>query len=116
MVDVLGLLAHLSQTFQTDGLEYQTVMARLDAVRGVIIEDYLQSTDKRCSADMTYDEWSELWNKVIDKGLPFASPRGVCLEQFLQDNEMFQGVKMHSSDPEKLNSGFTSSRLLSCLD
>ena len=106
MDDLLALLAMLSQSFQHDTIDYDTVSTRLAEVRPVIIDEYLQrraDDGGQFDPNLSHDEWNVTWNRVIDNGDDFFDlPTGDRITEFLQNEQKFRGVDLHSQDRSKL--------------
>ena len=105
VVDILAMLSLLSQSFQQDTLDYTTINQRLSQVRETIVDDYIQFVDPeaQCSPNLSYDDWSNLWNRLVDEGNGFLKePSGDGILEFLIEDGVYKGVQLHSKDKSEL--------------
>ena len=110
MADLLALLAHLSQTFQQDSLDYSTIAIRLQQVRETIVEDFLCCSDssQAFNPNMSHSDWNKVWNGLLDEGHDFIEePSGDNVTEFLVGDGIYKGVQLHSKNRNGLLSWLT---------
>ena len=99
MSDALGLLSRLSQSFQKDNINYDTVQKRLSQVRAALVVGYLSRVqcDEKIDPDSDYKYWCEVWNELSSDNQStylFSDPVGPQLSELMANTSTFQGVKL----------------------
>ena len=97
--DALGLLSRLSQSFQKDNINYDTVQKRLSQVRAALVVGYLSRVqcDEKIDPDSDYKYWCEVWNELSSDNQStylFSDPVGPQLSELMANTSTFQGVKL----------------------
>lgn len=102
MVDLLGLLNLLSQSFQHDIIDFGRVKDRLDQVRSVIISEFLARKDgEQYGIDIDSEGWDATWNKILDEGVgSLEEPSSDKVSEFLSCLVQEQALNSNDGDQE----------------
>ena len=108
-MDLLSLLATLSQSFQRDTVDFAIVQDRLHQVRSAIVMEILSRKGEGArvgfSPNLSQAEWDELWDEVLANGVQSVSnePSSTAISEFLSsDDVVFRGVQLQDADRGKL--------------
>ena len=108
MVDILSLLATLSQSFRRNSIDFTTIQTRLHQIKSALVQEFLSRKAElgdKFNPNLSKDDWDDLWDKVLADGVQsvFDEPSSTHVSEFLSgDDNVFRGVALAAVDREEL--------------